>query len=237
MFMAPWHCQDGELEMQLIDAIEIICDPTYPTAASANDRAVQFLDFLWRKGVHIFGIGGSDCHNRRDEPYEGSALPSVYGDPATYVYSESIGPEAILKHVSQGHMIVARFVQLTVDINAGSILPGQCFSMSEVVQIHYAVTIDWPETYAGIAVTTLLKGAACQFIINGEIAKTMPLVKGVVCQMTVDADLAHPFWMRFGIVDGGGHVIAYVNPICNRREKTARKTYNTYLEEFNNSND
>ncbi|MDK2867318.1 MAG: hypothetical protein PWP38_1633 [Clostridiales bacterium] len=237
MFMEPWHCHDGALEMKFIDAIEVICDPTYPTAAQANDRAVKFLDFLWQKGVRIFGVGGSDSHNKREEHYEDAILPSLYGDPATYVYSETNAAEMILSHASQGHMIVARFVNLHISINMGEILPGQLIETDAVQVIQYEVSINWPDTYEGIATEILLRDAKCQFIVNGDIVKATKLVNHTVYQMTASVHAKEDFWMRFGIVDGEGHVVAYVNPIYNRRESVMRKTYKTYLEEFNNIND
>ncbi|MBS7525342.1 CehA/McbA family metallohydrolase [Fusibacter paucivorans] len=237
MFMEPWHCQDSSLDMQLIDAIEVICDPTYPTAAQANDRAIRFLDFLWQKGVRIFGVGGSDSHNCRGEYYESAVLPSIYGDPATYVYSESLEADALLSNASLGRMIVSRFVKLNVMINAGEILPGQWLKIEANKTIQYTVTIDWPDVYEGIDAVELLRDAKCQFIVNGAVSEQATLVKDRVYQMTVSVNATQDFWMRFGIIDGSGHVIAYVNPIYSRRESVPRMTYNTYLEEFDNIND
>ena len=40
--------------------MEIVNDPTYGYAPEANDEAVSFLDYLWKQGYVVFGLGGSD---------------------------------------------------------------------------------------------------------------------------------------------------------------------------------
>ena len=39
--------------------MEIINDPTYEYAKSANENAISFIDFLWQQGFRVFGLGGS----------------------------------------------------------------------------------------------------------------------------------------------------------------------------------
>ncbi|NTV78076.1 MAG: hypothetical protein HGA25_02755 [Clostridiales bacterium] len=48
MFMEPWHFTYGEMYMTKVNTIEIICDPTYPSAPLANRKDTAFLDFLWQ---------------------------------------------------------------------------------------------------------------------------------------------------------------------------------------------
>ncbi|MGX8796712.1 CehA/McbA family metallohydrolase [Fusibacter sp. JL298sf-3] len=232
-FMAPWHCTEQALDMALVDALEVICDPTYPSAPEANDRAVAFLDFLWQKGLRLFGVGGSDCHQKPTARYEGAQLPSVYGDPSTTVYSASAQPEALLASALSGHMYVARFVSLSLDIDGG-LLPGEQFDPGEGRLLTYAVTLNWPTFFADVPLWPLLARGKCQFILNGEVVSSEPLCEDQthVYRFETAVSRGADMWLRFGIVDGEGHELVYVNPVYTVGEHGKRQTFGNYLEEF-----
>lgn len=120
-----------------VDCLEIINDPTYPDAAHANDKAVHFLDELWNDGYRIYGVGGSDSHNLIEERYEGATLPSIVGDPGTYVFCKKLTPKNLMKNVKKGHICVTRFIQVEPYIMADGkpYLPGD--NLGEAKEIVY----------------------------------------------------------------------------------------------------
>ena len=150
-FLKPWHFTAPGVSASWIDTLEIINDPTYPESPPANDRAIAFLDFLWNRGYRIFGVGGSDAHNRPERPYDGATLPSVYGDPATVVLCEGLSGREILAGLREGRCYVARHVELDIAIRADgrSVLPGERLTASPET-IDYTVGIrDFGERLVG----------------------------------------------------------------------------------------
>ena len=232
MFMDPWDFRMSWLDLQRVNTIEVICDPTYPTASHANDRAVAFLDFLWGKGHKIYGIGGSDSHNRYDQHYEGSLLPSVYGDPGTYVYCQGLSIDNVLNGVKCGHTYVSRFHKLNIRIGDGSVLPG-----SDVTNIYvdsYEITLD------GIHDQVLGKAFVGRFVLDGLVVKEETidddnpkvLLEGIQ-DLVSDR---HWHYLRFGIYDSEGHDVAYVNPIYWGVNEPVSYELGPLLKEFD-SND
>ncbi len=214
MFMKPWDFQMNHLDLSLVNTIEVICDPTYPTASDANDKAIDFLDYLWTCGLQIYGIGGSDCHQRINELYQGANRPSVYGDPSTYVSSKELSSKAILKGIKEGRSYVSRFCQIDLIIDNGQILPGEAFNKSI---IDYYVKVN---PYEG----ENLDGYIAYFVLDGIKVKQIPIGKNLHFECNFTLDYRDYHWIRFGIMDPMGHHIAYVNPIyCNR------KTPDTYI--------
>ena len=113
-FLHIWKWTYFDLKLKNLRLMEIINDPTYEYAKKANEDAISFIDFLWQQGFRVFGLGGSDSHNLIDERYEGADEPSVPGDPATLVYMDGMTPSKLLKAVSKGHVIVARYITMEV---------------------------------------------------------------------------------------------------------------------------
>lgn len=109
MFLDTWQFTSKNYDIRLVNTIEIICDPTYPSCPDANDKAVDFLDFLWNEGHKIYGIGGSDSHNKTNDFYAGAMFPSIYGDPTTHVFCEGLSIDNVLKGIRNGHTYVSRF--------------------------------------------------------------------------------------------------------------------------------
>ncbi|QUI22611.1 PHP domain-containing protein [Vallitalea pronyensis] len=220
MFLEPWHFQDGDFDMRRIHTLEIICDPTYPTSPEANDKAARFLDFLWEAGFKIYGIGGSDSHNLYEERYEGASLPSVYGDPATYVHCHGLSINHVIDGIKHGHCYVARFVQLDINIMHETYLPGQQIG-DDVRELTYQIKVkNCCSTYRG------------RFICNGRVIKQQMISKkNSTMKLTIILS-EDPFWLRFGLYDEDGHVIAYVNPIYNKLNEIAETKLSQLLEKF-----
>lgn len=72
------------------------------------------------------GSGGSDSHNLIEERYEGADLPSIAGDPGTYVFCEGLSPKNLMEQVRKGHMCVTRFCKIIpqITVEGKEYLPG-----------------------------------------------------------------------------------------------------------------
>ena len=90
IFLRPWAFEAKGLPVAAVDTIEILCDPTYKDSPVANEKAVDFIDYLWSRGTRVYAVGGSDSHNPPHESYDGSDLPSIYGDPSTWVLCDGL---------------------------------------------------------------------------------------------------------------------------------------------------
>lgn len=225
MFMVPWQLSYEALDLSKVHTIEIICDPTYPTADRTNDQAVAFMDFLWNEGINVYAIGGSDSHNKRTERYEGVQEPSIYGDPSTYVYCNGLSVENIINGIQKGHCYVARYVQLEINICNGKYLPGD--------QIHEEETTI---TFQ-VVVNKLTKAFVARFIMNGEVVKEA-LIDEENSEMSFEMsfEMNHveqtAWWLRFGLYDCDDHVIAYVNPIYKQLNKCKTTVFKNLMEKF-----
>ncbi len=220
MFMEPWNFIYDEFDLSKLNTIEVICDPTYGEATKANDKAAAFLDFLWNKGYRIYGIGGSDSHNKIDEFYEGSAEPSIYGDPATYVYCRGLSVQNVLDGIQQGHCYTARYITLEISIQEGKYLPGDQIQSGEE-EITYRIGID-----------NINKPLKACFIRNGKVEKEI-LLKNNQEQIVYSLkNTEEAWWLRFGVYDTEGHVIAYVNPIYNKQAKGVKNSFKILRDEF-----
>lgn len=249
MFMEPWHCTMDQLDIGKLNTIEVICDPTYTTAGSVNTKAVRFLDFLWNKGIHLYGIGGSDCHLKPEERYENQILPSRYGDPATYVHSQGNGTSALIRNVKKGHMYVARFVDLDITIGEGGYLPGDRISDKDMSR-PFAYKIEVNHYGQSEAESLAVQKWEGRLIIDGicmhkallaetdtftyeDIRIYIPLVDEENQWSSRDYH-----WIRFGIYDEKGEVTAYVNPVYIGDKKPlhtldeAHRTLGHYIKEF-----
>ena len=199
-FLSPWEVRRADLDLGRIDTLEVLCDPAYPTAPAANDRAVAFLDHLWNEGFRIYGIGGSDCHLSPENRYEGSAIPSVYGDPSTYVFCAGLSVENILTALRRGNCYVSRFVVLDIQIEQGRILPGNRVP-DDIERVRY-----------GVRVLGCPPGWKARFVADGATLRETES-SGEAFAVLQEAETKSFRWLRFGLVDESGHAAAYVNPI------------------------
>src|SRR5690625_125978 len=102
----PWICQATNLEN--IDTLEIMNDPTYPDNLEAIEHALVAWNLLLNDGYQITGIGGSDSHLRPDDHYDGSADPSLIGDPGTFVHCDQLTAHHLMDSVRRGYVTVSR---------------------------------------------------------------------------------------------------------------------------------
>ncbi len=222
MFMVPWHFTYDEFDMRKLKTLEVICDPTYTTAPEANDKAVRFLDFLWNEGLRIYGIGGSDSHNKPEERYEGgSDEPSIYGDPATYVYCEGLSVQNVIDGIGQGHCYAARYGALEITINDNKYLPGDEIWSEEAV-IHYQVKLGDDH-----------RPCIGKFLLNGEIVEEKLLNgENPSASYIFLNENEERWWLRFGLYDPEGHVMAYINPVYSKAGECKEARFKTLREKF-----
>ncbi len=206
-FLEPWAYHDDTLTIKDLDTMEIICDPTYSDSLKANREALGFLKFLWNKGFTLYGIGGSDAHLRPENFNPMAVEPSIYGDPATYVFSRSLSVEGILEGVKKGDVVVSRYFQPIPLIGGGKIRPGD--SITEKMPFDYLVEVR--NLPAG-------KEYRINLLFNNEIVKTGPLQNGgnrllENAHRVFEGSTASFKWMAVEILGHDDEVISWINPI------------------------
>lgn len=122
--MLPWHWHYDQLPLSAITSLEICCDPTWSTSTQATEKALMLLTLLWNTGHRVTAVGGSDSHLTPEQRNPKATEPSIYGDPATYVWANALNGEEILSGIQAGHVYFERTCQLTVSINQGTAYPG-----------------------------------------------------------------------------------------------------------------
>lgn len=228
-FLHIWKWTYFDLKLKNLRLMEIINDPTYEYAKKANEDAISFIDFLWQQGFRVFGLGGSDSHNLIDERYEGADEPSVPGDPATLVYMDGMTPSKLLKAVSKGHVIVARYITMEVYFlfENKKYLPGDRIEITGDSEfkndIVASVTIKInEETYGKNIIPEL-------YLIENGVKREVWLEKRD--ERTYMADVVTNWhsieweWKRFEVLSKDYGFLGYVNPIFHGRKKSKLKTF------------
>lgn len=120
--------------------MEIVNNPTCGYAPEANDEAVSFLDYLWKHGYVVFGLGGSDSHNLESERYEGATEPSIPGGAEGYGrYFNSLCWCA-----GSDYEVIARD-EIAVIVNADN--PLNDITMDQLEAIYTGKTTEWKAIY------------------------------------------------------------------------------------------
>ncbi|MBF4693820.1 CehA/McbA family metallohydrolase [Fusibacter ferrireducens] len=224
-FMKPWAYEEKENSILEMDTLEVICDPTYVDAPKANRQAVAFLDWIWEEGYTLFGVGGSDAHNYTWEYYENASTPSIYGDPSTYVFCDGLSIQNLKDGLRNGRCYVSRWVSLDLNIMTGLINPGDGYKGTldqYEVSLKWHGDVDAPEKFEG------------RFIYNGRCIQ-----KGILTREHATMSLEQPVslelansWIRFGIYDMNGDVVAYVNPVYSTERNKRSGSLGTLMEAF-----
>lgn len=223
-FLSACQWKYGEILLNDITCMEIINNPTYTEAGSSNEKAIRFLDFLWNDGHKIWGIGGSDSHNRIDERYESADEPSISGDPGTYVYCSSLTPDLLVENVVRGHIYVSRFCKAEFHITSEGkeLLPGDFLEdRDRVVKIEIGLygRDDMPDLfmiYNGEKIELEVKKSKKGFTASGEI---------VFAQGEWN-------WMRMEGRTQKGEFLVYSNPIWQGKKTSRFCNYQEALEAF-----
>lgn len=223
-FLQAWQWKYGEILLDDLTCMEIINNPTYTDARLSNDRAIQFLDFLWEDGHKIWGIGGSDSHNRIDERYEGADEPSIPGDPGTYVYCSSLTPDLLVENVKKGHIYVSRFCTADIQITSEgkSFLPGDGLEDQK-----RTVRVDLELSGQGEKPDICMIHNGKRFSLEVEKSR-----KGFSAHGEVVFEQGRWNWMRMEVRTGKGEFLLYTNPIWQGNKESRFRNYQKALEAF-----
>lgn len=206
--LKPWSWLYKDTLLSNFTTIEVWNDPTFKgNAPKATEAALKLWNTLWNDGYKIWGIGGSDAHNLPTETYENSKMPSIIGDPATFVLSDSLSAGDIMKAVKGGNIYVSRGLTLKIDIEVCGVnfCPGN--DMTELVStkekiIKYRLTI--------------LEGTSnCEviWIRDGRVQHKERVIGNIESEYEFSWKGEEYSWFRFELRDYDGNLIAFANPI------------------------
>ena len=209
-FLTQWKWLFRETLLEDIDTIEIINDPTYYDNNLASHTALKAWNLLLNDGFKITGIGGSDSHMRPGETYEGSLLPSLIGDPITYVYANNLSCISIVSGVKSGKVVVSRigFIDFQIDGKC----PGDKIKQSQGIA---QVSIDADSDFF------------IQWIVNGKIVNQ---VFGSKSKFRFDFTNIIYAWIRVDIYSHDGNLYGFTNPIYYGEKNTSMETWGQILD-------
>lgn len=195
-FLKPWDWQLGELPLSLIDSMEICNDPTFSDNQEATEKALNMWSVLWNDGWKIAGVGGSDSHLLPTEKYPESDLPSLIGDPATFVYVNQLNQENLLKGIKLGKTMLSRIGK--IEFNATDdefVLPGQQIT-----------------TKKGVLEVSVETGKKVKFewILDGSIVQT-DLGESAQYSYLIESEEFH--WLRVDIRSDSGEFLGTITPV------------------------
>lgn len=215
-FLTEWKWLAKSLPISAIDSLEIWNDPTYEANIEATERALKTWDRLLQDGHKITGIGGSDSHLMPVETYPNSSLPSLIGDPATYVFSEALNGKQLKSGVAEGKVFVSRFnYEIDLTVNGGTI--GDHFAdwkeeVSASCMIHSPshstdIQIEW--TIDGSVVTTTRQKEDTQVFL-------------------LDSSQYH--YVRVTVRSSKGELLAFSNPVFFGEKEPELLTWKDVVE-------
>lgn len=204
----PWIYK--ETNLQNIDTIEIINDPTYPDNPKATEQAIIAWNELLNDGYQITGIGGSDSHLRPDDHYDGSSEPSLIGNPGTFVYCDQLTAHNVMEGVRKGHVTVSRggFIHLT----DGDCLPGEKSSLQKGA-LHAEVDTD--------------EDVYMEWIVDGV---TVKKEQTSAASYTFDFHENEYHWIRVDVRYPDGRLFGFTNPVYFGKKEPERKTWNEIMQ-------
>jgi len=223
----PWHWAFQETKLSEIDVLEIWNDPTFPDNRKATEEALILWNTLWNDGYQIWGIGGSDSHMRPDESYGEDGIPSLIGDPATYVYVECLSATAILHSVSKGRVYVSRKPVLDMEIRIGS----ERYSVGEDLTDLFQNTEESNDPVIfSITYSQSENDYILYWIENGERKHEILLREEGSIEIPLRWDGLDYCWGRVEIRSQEGELQAFSNPVyCGKKDQTLQ-TWNDLLE-------
>ena len=165
----------------------------------------------------MIGVGGSDSHNLIDERYEGATLPSIAGDPGTYVFCDKLMPAHLIENVKKGHVCVTRFIQVEPHIMAGEkeYLPGD--ELGEVNKITYHALIRDAEEKP--VVYLIKNGIKTKLSVEQKLDGTYEI------QECIALERGKWQWIRLEIRTQAGELLGYVNPVYQGKKEPEYTTF------------
>lgn len=222
-FLSIWQWNDDNLNLEDMDCLEIINDPTYAAdktakAAEANCKAVLLSDLLWSQGYRICAVGGSDSHNLLDEWYEGAEGPSVPGDPGTYLYMDQLSPCHLLSALRKCNCYVTRHCKIETNLLFGSMLKQTENRLNYKLRI--TETKEKPTVF---------------YLLNGQKYLCAPVKEDTGSYLvsgTIELPKEEYCWIRFGAEKENGDFLFYGNPITKGRGPKTIKKYGELKREL-----
>lgn len=219
--LAPWDWTFQETELAELDVIEIWNDPTFPDNVKATEEALILWDTLLMDGFVIYGIGGSDSHMRPTETYEEGGLPSLIGDPATYVWAEELSAYAILDSVRKGNVHVSRGPVLNpIHKHQGKrIHLGEVFSNGETLS-ETTFVLDYLNCREGSYLVRVIDGKRTNAgVLNdeGRFTETVEWKEGY-------------HYLRYEIRSKSDELLAFINPIFTGAKERSLRVWKDLLE-------
>ncbi|MFM2483974.1 CehA/McbA family metallohydrolase [Celerinatantimonas yamalensis] len=217
--MKPWHWWYQQMPLQAVNSLEVCCDPTWPSSPQASEDALAVLTKLWNGGRRIVAVGGSDSHLTLDQRNPQANEPSVYGDPATYVWASSLSGTAIIDALRAGRVYFERRCQLQLLINEGRTFPGDNVGDKQVI---------WQ-----LAVHDRQYNYIAQWIGDGDMIEERPLNEQL-CH--VELDMATYSWVRVDIRRTDGQLEGVVNAVYNAQQPIFQNPSLHYWSDLNLTN-
>lgn len=183
--MKPWHWHYDAMPLVKVNTLEVCCDPTWSTSPQSTEDALDVLSAMWNAGHRIAAVGGSDSHLEPHERNPKATLPSIYGDPATFVYSHGLSGEGILAGLRNGQVYIERQCGLQFSINQGDILPGQDVG-DAIVSYH-------------LSVADTSNGYYAECVADGVVIASYPITRQGI---EFEVDMSQHSWLRVDIRRG-----------------------------------
>lgn len=229
-FLTVWKWKYNNVELNDINCIEIVNDPTYTYAKESNERAIELIDLLWQDGHRIYGVGGSDSHNLIDERYEGAIDPSIIGDPGTFVYCKGLTPKKLMESVKNGNILVSRYCSIIPEITCCNTdyLPGDEVKVKGNGRVKYKVEIlDLKEKPVVYSVINNIKTVLDVQVVGDR----------YIAETEVEFNKDTYSWMRIDVRKENGEFLGYINPIYSGAKESKYRSFGDILEIMGDSNE
>ncbi len=223
--LKPWAFRFMKTALNKIDTIEIWNDPTFPqNNQKATEEALSLWNILWQDGYIVWGIGGSDAHNLPSERYEKSTLPSIIGDPGTYVLADSLCAKDVIEAVKKGRVYVSRGPQLDLKIVAQG---NEYFSGADISCL---VGESEKEITYKVSITNVKADDNIIWIENGEIIAKNNIGQSKELEYVFTWKGKDYKWLRFEIRDKEEKLLAFVNPIYKGKKNHNLENWEQLIE-------
>lgn len=214
-FLDPW-AWTLDVPLAYVSSMELINDPTYRDNDAATIKAFDLWSALWNHGWQITGIGGSDSHLLPDDKYPDADMPSLIGDPATYVFVETLTRDNVLAGIKAKHTKVSRFGEINlVSQDKGDILPGEQLT-TNVRNFELQLPATTPAGYL------------TEWILDGTVVATSTDLTSTYT-ITSDIDLNDYHWLRADVKDQNGVQQATFTPVFWGHRQPTITTYQEVL--------
>jgi hypothetical protein len=219
-FMPPWEVKDMSLDLSMLDAMEIICDPTWHTSPEAAEMALQAFGILWNHGILITGIGGSDIHNPPEELYDGSDIPGEIGFPASWILADKLSVNDLLNALKEHRAFVAVGFRIDmtakyhgIDYSVGSLLP-----IDDESDIIFTVSLLYTDQPYSIEI---VENGITGRLGSCDTERTFSCIR--------NWDNGY-HWLRFDIRNASGRLCGFTNPIYSGSRTKEKMSWGNLLE-------